>query len=652
MKNHVSAAAALLLSMSLMTAPGAAEASGRIDQLISAMPLRDKIMQMMMLEIRYWDEELPLDEKGKTISDKQTPFTVMNAQVQALLEKYRPGAVICFAQNLVGTQQSFELTQALQAAAMKNGGIPLLIAADQEGGSVFRLNSGTALPGNMALGAAGSLEFARQAGRILGSELDAIGINVNLAPVVDVNNNANNPVIGLRSFGDDPEAVGRMASAVIAGMAEYNVTGCAKHFPGHGDTMTDSHYGLPCVEKSEELLRACELRPFEIAVRQDVDMIMTAHILYPQLEKDTVFSAKTGRNEQLPATMSDAIITGLLKEEMGFEGVVITDAMNMASIADVWTSDQAVINAILAGADMICMPCRLMCPADAEELERIACAVEKAVSDGIIPRSRIDDALQRILTVKEKHGVLDLTSSSKQLNAALAAVGSDVNRARERQIASAAVTVVQNKNSALPLRLTGESKVLMMVPYENELAQMIMGWNRAQEAGLIPSGAQVRTVRFHSGSTIDSVRDDLNWADTIIFNSEISRAAQMNGGSWQSAFILSAIQCAEAANKITIVQSVDKPYDVQSYPGADAVLAVYGCRGSSLDPTEALTGRVLSAQDACGPNITAGVEAMLGVTGAKGCLPVNIPVFRDGGFCSETAFERGFSLPYESLLNQ
>lgn len=615
-----------------------------VSLILNEMSLKDKVTQMMMVDFRYWDEDL-------TDSEGAVGFTVMNDQVRQIVEDYNFGAVIYFAQNLTGTEQAYELTMAMQEAAVKDGGIPMIISVDQEGGSVYRLGSGTALPGNMALGAAGSTEYAYLAGQIIGSELSVLGINTNLAPVVDVNNNANNPVIGLRSYSDDPETVGIMASAVIEGMSEYNVIGCAKHFPGHGDTETDSHYGLPIVDKSKEVLMENELAPYTIAIEQGIDMIMTAHILYPQLEQDTIVSQKTGKAEALPATMSDDIITGLLKGEMGFEGIVVTDAMNMAGISANWGQVESVINAINAGVDMICMPCTLYDLEDLEDLDNIINGVIDAVEDGTVPMSRIDDAVTRILTVKVENGINGWSIDDYSLEKAQTVVGCDENRQTEREIAAAAVTVVQNKNDTLPLRVSSESKVLMMVPYDNEKAQMVMGWNRAKDAGLIPDGAEVQVVRFSSATTLNTYLSQIKWADTIIFNSEISRADRMNGGRWESAYILNVIEYAESQGKTTIVQSVDKPYDVQSYPDADAVIAVYGCKGSSVDPTEALVGGVTSSEAACGPNITAGIEVIFGVFGAQGTLPVDIPRLSDGVYTSEIVYARGFGIKYDSLLN-
>lgn len=621
----------------------AAEKKLSVDELLKEMSLRDKIAQMMMVSIRYWDEE-PNDGK------EPESFTVMNEQVSQIVQTYPFGAIIYFAQNLEETKQSYELTMEFQKAAVTNGGIPMFICADQEGGLVYRLKTGTALPGNMALGATANAGYSYISGQVIGSELSTLGINTNLAPVVDVNNNANNPVIGLRSYSDNPNVVGEMASAAIAGMGEYGVVSCAKHFPGHGDTAVDSHYGLPSVDKSLEELMTCELIPYQAVIGQGADMIMTAHILYPQLEKDTMNSLKTGKEESLPATMSDDIITGLLKGTLGFEGIVVTDAMNMEGITNSWDAVQAVVNSISAGVDMICMPCSLSSVKDIAVLENIIAGVETAVQAGQIPMSRIDDAVTRILKVKQKHGILEWRLADYSLEKALATVGSDFHRELERHMAAAAVTVVQNKNDILPLQINEKSKVLIMVPYENEKAQMLIGWNRAKAAGLIPEGAEVRCVRFDKNTTLKTYKKYIQWADTLIMLSQISRCSKMNGKGWESSYLLDVISYAERKGKNTIVQSIDKPYDVQSYSEADAVLAVYGSKGSVVDPTEVLVGSITKTETACGPNITAGMEVILGTFGAEGKLPVDIPKLVDGEYTSDIVFPRGYGISYERLI--
>ncbi|MBR5293509.1 MAG: beta-hexosaminidase, partial [Oscillospiraceae bacterium] len=486
-----------------------------------------------------------------------------------------------------------------------------------------------------------------EAGKIIGSELSVLGINTNLAPVVDVNNNANNPVIGLRSYGDDATMVGELASAVIAGMAEYNVIGTAKHFPGHGDTATDSHYGLPIVDKSLDVLMENELKPYTVAIDQGIEMIMTAHILYPQLEGDKILSNKTGEYESLPATMSDDILTGLLKGQMGFEGIIVTDAMNMAGISGKWDQVQSCVIAIQSGVDLICMPCQLYCKADLANLDAIIEGLIAAVEDGTIPMERVNDAVTRILTVKENRGILDYNAEDYSLENAQAVVGSDANREMERELSAAAVTVVKN-DGTLPLNITETSKVLMLMPYNNERAQMLMGWNRAKEAGLIPDGAEVDYYRFSSTTINAELQGKLDWADTYIIITEVSSTARMEYKHWLSAAPNAFCDYAAANGKTAVIASCDKPYDVQMYPNANAILAAYGCKGSAADPTETLIGGATGTKDAYGPNIIAAVEVALGTFGAQGTLPVNVPKYdvETNAYLDEVVYERGYGLTY------
>ena len=657
-------ASAMSLSMvASMAMSGVSATTSRVDSLLSNMSLRQKITQMMMVDFRQWKTA---DEEAKS------DFTKMNSEVQKIVEDYDFGSVIFFANNIKETKQSFNLTMDLQKAATKDNGIPLLITTDQEGGIVYRLGSGTALPGNMALGATGDVNNAKIAGEIIGSELSSLGINTTLAPVVDVNNNANNPVIGLRSYGEDAEMVGKMASAEIEGLAEYNVIGCAKHFPGHGDTATDSHYGLPMVNKSKEELLNNELKPYQVAINQGIEMIMSAHILYPQLDDTTVHSDKTGKEEKLPSTLSHKILTDLLKGEMGFNGVVVTDAMNMAGIAATYDEVQAVKLAINAGVDLICMPTNITCLEDMSKLDAIIDGVEKAVNDGEIQKSRLDDAVTRVLTLKENIGILDWKESNYSLEKALATVGCDENRAKEREIAAKAVTVVKNENNTLPLNVTKKSKVLLVAAENNQRSLMKYGVERAKKAGLIPDGAEVKVTRYMDrtlasdatvinadGSTYTSAMTDLlDWCDTLVVVSDnsglnVKKAHYENNYTGTPYNLVDYVEKSDS-NKTTVVISANKPYDVQMYPNADAIMAVYGSKG---DPTEQLIGGATGSTSASGPNITAGVEVAFGVFGSSGKLPVSIPKYvlstadngtETGSFSDEILYGNGYGITYDA----
>lgn len=245
------------------------EKNKKIEDKISNMTLDEKIGQMLMLELRYWE-----DENGNL-----KEVTELNDDIKNAILKYKIGGVILFAENVQDTKQTTKLTHNIQKAAIENGLDPLFISIDQEGGIVVRLATGTSLPGNMALGATRDKDLAYQYGKIIADEIKALGINVNLAPVMDTNNNPNNPVIGLRSISSNPELVGELGSEVVKGIQDQGVSAAIKHFPGHGDTATDSHLGLPVVDKSYEEIEKLELVPFKKAANEGVDMIMTAHII-------------------------------------------------------------------------------------------------------------------------------------------------------------------------------------------------------------------------------------------------------------------------------------------------------------------------------------------------------------------------------------
>ncbi|HEY5593673.1 MAG TPA: beta-N-acetylhexosaminidase [Nitrospiria bacterium] len=299
-----------------------------------------------------------------------------------LIKEFHLGGVILFARNLQSPAQTAKLCNALQVQSQK---MPLLIAVDQEGGRVTRLPKGfSVFPGGAHLAACHSPELVYRAAEATAKELRAVGINMNLAPVLDVNTNPANPVIGDRAFGASPTLVSTLGLTMIAGFQDNNVIACGKHFPGHGDTGADSHKELPRVAQGLRRLREVELRPFLHTIQNGLASIMTAHVLYPELDPDE------------PATLSRRIVTGLLREGMGFKGVVVTDDLEMAAISDLHGPGEAAVKAIEAGADLI-----LICHDQDKQLAAIE-AVARAVKQKRISEARIEQSLLRLLQIKEK----------------------------------------------------------------------------------------------------------------------------------------------------------------------------------------------------------------------------------------------------------
>jgi len=308
--------------------------------------------------------------------------TAVSPQWAELQTQYKPGGMILFARNLEHPAQIVDLTNGLQA---RSPHFPLLVAIDQEGGRVSRLPAGfTIFPPCGAVGACRSEELAYAAASVTAAELRAVGINMNMAPVLDVHSNPENPVIGDRAYGTEPEIVAELGVAAIRGFHGKGVVACGKHFPGHGDTGTDSHKELPVVTASAATLLERELPPFHYAIAHGLASLMTAHVVYPALDA------------QWPATLSPTILTGLLREQWGFDGVVVTDDLEMRAIADHHGIGEAAVQAFLAGADLLLI-CR-----DREQAVTAMEAVRRAVEDGTIPKDRLDVSVHRIVQLKQR----------------------------------------------------------------------------------------------------------------------------------------------------------------------------------------------------------------------------------------------------------
>ena len=309
-----------------------------------------------------------------------------SADVRALIKQYGVGHIILFARNVDGPEQVAELVRELQGIARDAGqDLPLMIGVDQEGGRVARLREPwTIWPSLRAVGRLGSEAYAERMGRALADELLPCGIRWDFAPVVDVDTNPKNPVIGDRSFGDDPELVGRLGAAMIRGLQGGGLAACAKHFPGHGDTNLDSHHELPVVTHSPARLQDVELRPFRTALEAGVVSVMTAHVLVPEMD------------ETLPATLSPHILETLLRRGMSYDGVVVTDDMEMKAVAKGWAPGEAAVLAAQAGCDLLAI-----CRTPEVQVEAIEALVRAQESDRIASKA-MDTAVARLRRLKER----------------------------------------------------------------------------------------------------------------------------------------------------------------------------------------------------------------------------------------------------------
>ncbi|MCE1247673.1 MAG: glycoside hydrolase family 3 protein [Firmicutes bacterium] len=383
-------------------------------------------------------KELSIEEKvGQMFLIDFSGFEVAEgSRVDNHLKSVPWGGVILFAKNVESREKLLGLNSYLETLNRK---IPLFISVDQEGGIVNRavFEGMNIPPGNMAVGATGDAESAFKAALVSGMDLRELGFNFNYAPVADVNSNPANPIIGVRSFGENPALVAEMTAAAVRGYQKAGIIACAKHFPGHGDTSTDSHLDLPRVDGSMERLDSTELPPFRASIEAEVGSVMTAHVLFPAIDGDS----------PEPATLSRKVLTGLLREKMGYNGVIITDSMAMKAIADNYGPEDASIRTILAGADIV------MLLGPFENQIKAYNAVVGAVKDGKIPMEYIDKSVERILELKRKY--ICNPPAEPQLSP---------ERRREiiRDITARSITVLKG-GELLPLNAAGKN-ILVLSP--------------------------------------------------------------------------------------------------------------------------------------------------------------------------------------------
>lgn len=356
--------------------PGTESDSDPVKTILEQMTVDEKIGQLFIVSLRSFDA-------GEATLG-------INENIKNAMQKYKPGGIIFFAENIKTIPQTCNLINGLQDMSE----IPLFIAVDEEGGKVSRITESpemhaTVFPDNAAIGETKNPDIAKNVASAIAREISSLGFNMNFAPVADINTNPENPVIGSRAYGSEANEVSLMVAAAVNGIQSHQVSAVLKHFPGHGDTSTDTHYGAATVTHTKERLFSTELLPFIAGIKEGADGVMAAHILTPNIP-----------GENVPASLKPEILTGILRNELGFDGLIITDALNMKAITDHYTSDQAAVKAFLAGADILLMP---------GDLDAAFDGIKKAYNDGLITEERINESAERILRIKYKRGLFGET---------------------------------------------------------------------------------------------------------------------------------------------------------------------------------------------------------------------------------------------------
>jgi beta-N-acetylhexosaminidase len=506
------------------------------------------------------------------------------------------GGVIFFGAPIYETTH---LANRMQEAAK----IPLLMSLDAETGIGMRFEDATNFPWAMAITATGDPEFARQMGVVTGREARAIGIQHVYAPVLDVNNNAANPVINVRSFGEDPEDVARFGIAFADGVQSQRVIATAKHFPGHGDTAVDSHRGLPIIDHSRESLNKTELVPFRRAVDAGIGSIMIAHIALPQIDDEQVKPLKNfiqgdaeygaeivNESATIPATLSAKVQTDLLRKEMGFKGLIVSDAMSMSGLTIYFSQEEAGVRAFLAGTDI------LEKPADVDAMLK---GLKDAVASGRIPMARLDDSVRRQLAWKHELGLFkERITPLDQIDRVVS--GSDV-QALTDEIATKAITLVRNDGGDLPI---DREKKIAVLGISNGFDPLVMS---SLNGALRSSRLRFTSAYLQENSLqqqIDAARKAVSEADVVV----VGLYGRVRSGAKNSVGIpengAAVLREALAANKRVIAISFGNPYVLGSFPEIKTYLVAYGDMPSLQ---------------------RAAARAILGTQDISGKLPISLP---------------------------
>jgi beta-N-acetylhexosaminidase len=518
--------------------PGLVPADEELLAFIGEMPLEDKVGQMMMVGI-----------PGQSLSG--------SPQLETLIADYRVGGIVLLERNAHDPRQVAQLLGEAQALATTMGSnIPLFVSINHEGGNVVRITEGvTGFPGNMGIAASGRADYAHTAAAMAADELRAMGINMNLAPVLDVNDDPLNPIIGARSFGESPVLAASLGGETIRGFQEHGVIAVAKHFPGHGSTTVDSHVGLPVINKPESELLQTELPPFEAAVDSGIEAIMTAHIVVPAWEPEP----------RLPATLSSNILSGILRTQMGFDGIVVTDSLGMGGVIAGRGQAGAAVEAVKAGVDVV------LSTGPLEAQMAIHQALVAAVQSGQITQQRIDQSILRILRVKHKYRLFGPPSGAD-----LDSVDWAGNQAFADQAALAAVTLYRNNAGLVPFRAEA-SRLLVLSPHELPPAATKGGTLLGQE--LRQRGFQVTELVFNlnqTGSRDAAYVTALQAApehDLVVFGEwQLVRRYANRADTWQEELISALVQ----SGKPVVMISWHDPGAILRVPQVSTYIVAYG----------------------------------------------------------------------------
>ena len=530
-----------------------------VEKTLRSMTLREKIGQMIVMPL-----------SGEFANVNSAKFKEMRRQITEL----KVGGFTLFR----GEANSIAV---LTNEAQRLAKIPLFFSADYERGLRMQLRTGTPFTTNMGVAASGDVNAAYNQGKIICQEMRAIGANWLFAPVADVNNNPDNPVINIRSFGADPKRVGEFVAAEVRGVREANCLATLKHFPGHGNTATDSHIGLSVISANRAELNATEIAPFKRTIEAGVDAIMTAHLAVPNV---------TGDN--LPATLNPKIINDILRKDLKFDGIISTDSMEMGAITKAYPNGASAVSAIKAGVDVVLFP---------PNADAAISAIEAAVGSGEITEERLNQSVRRLLNAKYRIGLF--TNRFVDLTAANTAIEKPENIAEAMRVAEKSITLLRNETDFLPLSKESARKTLFVIIAADDDA--IEGATLTIEIAKRHLNAKIIKLDFRSNADdYAEVLSEAKTYDSIILAPFVKRAAAKGTVALpenQAAFVKALLALN---NKKVGVIAFGNPYMIRQFPEAKTYAVTYAIEEIAQ---------------------TAAARVMFGEVRFQGKLPVTIP---------------------------
>lgn len=594
-----------------------------LDEKLDSLTNEDKIALMLMPSFR-----------------KPSNGNINNNNIKEILLSHEYAGVILFAENTPNIETTMRFIDMLQDAN-KNNDTRLLIAIDQEGGRVARLEIWTNMPGNMALAATNNPQYAYEAGKIIGKELRLLGINTDLAPVVDVNSNPSNPVIGIRSFSDDPEIVSVYAEQFINWLHSEGIATSLKHFPGHGDTSTDTHTNLSIVEKTYDELKNTELKPFQDLI-DDTEMIMTAHIQYPNIDTEAYVSKNDWDIYTVPATLSKRMLTDILRNDMGYNWLIITDALDMATISKQFEKVDASIRAINAWVDILLMPFTYDYNKDELNtyIETLASKIGTEINE-----ENVNASVKRILKLKEEKWLFDAYDNSDLEQSIITAkniISSKENHNEEFEIAKNAVTLIKNDGNVLPLN--SDDKTVILYEYSAHIKSVNNAISILKKDGNIINEKNIVLYPISDSNwniALEKIKKQISGAKNVIIIHSLYNSSDLSDSKFD--WLNGLINYAHEQGSKVVAMSTQLPYDVVKFKNADAVVLTYFANwiGFNIDNYEQELPKYW-------PNVIAGIYQLFSKnSNMNGVLPVDIyGLDSNNNFTNEIVYKRGFWLKY------